>query len=479
MKINNNISAVIANKKLLGTEGKLSISTERLSSGLKLNHASDNPSGMAMSNKMRAQIRSLEQASRNASDGISVIQIVDGALEKVTEMLQRMRELAVQAENGINSEEEREACQLEFASLRDEVDRVSKTTEYNTKSLTDGSLDARVYPDKENVNHVSRVTVSDSVAEGLYGITVEKAATQAVHNTGVTVDSLVGQTGELKINGCAVSINPSMTRDEIYTALRNTAAKAECSISGIDEELSFRSNKYGSQASLSLIQDADAGDIFGADIPNKGTDADAVPRYDYGTEAQVTLDEDSAFSAGATVSYEGNRITITDVNGFRMNIQLAAGFQKGSIVNGRAVSTGKVDLDVTQIGIMDLQINANHGSNMQVRIPSISAENLYLDDLDLNSQYGPRTALTRLDDAISQVSQIRSQIGAYENRLDYSVASLDETQENMEAALSRIEDVDMAEEMTEFTKYNVLQQAGTSVLAQANELPTLALQLLQ
>ena len=128
---------------------------------------------------------------------------------------------------------------------------------------------------------------------------------------------------------------------------------------------------------------------------------------------------------------------------------------------------------------MDLQIGANEGQTMQVRIPATDVESLYLDDIDVTTIHGATKAMDRLDDAISKISQIRSQIGAYENRLDYTVTSLDETQENMTAALSRIEDVDMAEEMTEYTKYNVLQQAGTSVLAQANELPTQALQLLQ
>ena len=138
MKINNNISAVITNKQLLGTESKLSTSMERLASGLKLNHASDNPSGMAISNKMKAQINGLDQASRNSSDGTSVIQTVDGALGEVTDMMQRMRELAVQAANGTNSLSEKESCQREIASLRDEINRVSQTTEYNTKSLLDG-----------------------------------------------------------------------------------------------------------------------------------------------------------------------------------------------------------------------------------------------------------------------------------------------------------------------------------------------------
>mgnify|MGYP001184733241 CR=1 FL=1 len=478
MKINNNISAVITNKQLLGTENNLSSSMEKLSSGLKLNHASDNPSGMAISNKMKAQIRGLDQASQNASDGTSVIQIVDGALGEVTDMLQRMRELAVQAANGTNSQKEKEACQLEIASLRDEVDRISETTEFNTKSLLDGSLDARVYADKENRDNISRIYVSDSVAEGTYSLTVDKAATKATYDTGIQVDDLVGKNGQLSINGYTVKITDQMTKEEIYTALRDGAEIGECTISRIDEPLSFSSTAYGSHASVSLIQQSEDGDIFGAGIPNTQTDPDA--KVTTGDNAEVTLDSaNSAFDPRATVSYDGNKITITNTDGFNMSFLLEAGFEVDATTAAGTTTTGVINLEVTDIGIMDLQIGANEGQTMQVRIPSTNVDSLYIDDIDVTTVNGPSKAMDRLDSAISTISQIRSQIGAYENRLDYTVDSLDETQENMESALSRIEDVDMAEEMTEYTKYNVLQQAGTSVLAQANELPTQALQLLQ
>lgn len=475
MKINNNISAVITNKQLLGTENNLSSSMEKLSSGLKLNHASDNPSGMAISNKMKAQIRGLDQASQNASDGTSVIQIVDGALGEVTDMLQRMRELAVQAANGTNSQKEKESCQLEIASLRDEVDRISETTEFNTKSLLDGSLDARVYADKENRDNISRIYVSDSVAEGTYSLTVDKAATKATYDTGIRVDDLVGKNGQLSINGYTVKITDQMTKEEIYTALRDGAEIGECTISRIDEPLSFSSTAYGSHASVSLIQQSEDGDIFRAGIPNTQTNPDAKAVVTTGDNAEVTLDSaNSAFDPRATVSYDGNKITITNTDGFNMSFLLEAGFEAAG-----TTTTGVINLEVTDIGIMDLQIGANEGQTMQVRIPSTNVDSLYIDDIDVTTVNGPSKAMDRLDSAISTISQIRSQIGAYENRLDYTVDSLDETQENMESALSRIEDVDMAEEMTEYTKYNVLQQAGTSVLAQANELPTQALQLLQ
>ena len=163
MRINNNMSAVITNKQLLRTENNLTKSMERLSSGLKINHAKDNPAGMAISNKMQAQIDALDRASSNASDGTSVLQIADGALNETSAILQRMRELSVQAANGTNSLEDKQAIQDEIEALKEEVNRISKDTEYNSKSLLDGSLDTRVYTDNANV---SRVNVSDYVNPG-------------------------------------------------------------------------------------------------------------------------------------------------------------------------------------------------------------------------------------------------------------------------------------------------------------------------
>lgn len=473
MKINNNISAVITNKQLLGTENSLAASMERLASGLKINHASDNPSGMAISSKMRAQIKGLDQASQNSANGNSVLQIVDGALGEVTDMLQRMRELAVQAANGTNSRTEKEACQQEIASLREEVDRVSSTTEYNTKNLLDGSLDARVYTDKENVDNVSRIYVSESVPEGIYRFSVDQAATQAVYDTGVSVGDLVGKSGTLTINGSVAEINPYMTMEEIKETLRDVAEYGECEFSEVGGNIVFQSSEYGAHASIEMLQSF-ATDVF-TGVPNSKANRDAQAQVmDVGIDAKVTLNTttaDSAFSQKATVSYKGNKITVTDSNGFEMSMLLKEGFKN----NG---ANAEVTFEVTEIGIMDLQIGANEGQTMQLRIPATDIDNLYLDDINVATINGAKKTIDSLDYAMTKINAIRSSIGAYENRLDYTVGSLDETSENMTAALSRIEDVDMAEEMVEYTKNNVLQQAGTSALAQANSLPELALQML-
>ena len=174
MKINNNIPALITNKQLLKNENSLAKTMERLSSGFKINHAADDPSGMAISGKMRAQIDGLDRSSRNANDGISVLQTADGALNEVTSMIQRMNELAVQAANGITGQEDKEAIQDEIDSLKEEIDRIATSTEFNTKKLLDGSINTRIYAE-----HISRQQASKEVSAGQYNLKIDSAATHA------------------------------------------------------------------------------------------------------------------------------------------------------------------------------------------------------------------------------------------------------------------------------------------------------------
>lgn len=479
MKINNNISAIITNKQLLGTESSLAATMERLSSGYKLNHAADNPSGMAISNKMRAQIRGLDQASRNASDGTSVLDTVDGALNEVTSMIQRMRELCVQAANGVYTDSELDSLNSEVTSLRSEIDRIATSTEFNTKSLLDGSQDAKVYADSDNIDDFSRAEVSSSVPEGNYAFTVTSPATRAEMEIGVSVSSLVGKNGVLSVNEYGISINENMTEEEIYAAIRNGAERGECVLdtpgNAYGDNLKFKSVAYGVHAdvsvSFSTTDDTFRSVMEGAGIPDSADD-NATPLVNTGDNAVVTLntnEDESLFKKSATVAYEGNKITITDNNNFQMTMLLTEDLAAGT----------EVKCEVTQVGVMDLQVGANEGQKMQVRVPSMTAEAMYLDRVDISTKHGAKNAMGILDDALTRVNAVRSQVGAYTNRLEYTVNSLDETEENMESAISRIMDADMAAEMTDYTKYNVIEQAATSALSQANELPSLALQILK
>ena len=497
MRINNNMSAVITNKQLLRTENNLTKSMERLSSGLKINHAKDNPAGMAISNKMQAQIDALDRASSNASDGTSVLQIADGALSETSAILQRMRELSVQAANGTNSLEDKKAIQKEIDALKEEVNRISKDTEYNSKSLLDGSLDTRVYTDNANV---SRVNVSDYVNPGKYEINIAKAAKKAqAASTANTIKSdddtnKIGVSGTVSINGYAVDIDKDDTMAEVFEKLRAGAEVGDAELvtdqTNKNEFAGLQASRYGSSAALVLTfsgKDGTTAEAFAnklgyaTDLTQDTKTGDMI--YDAskqdatrGTDAEVSLNKGNAitgttdtsiFSSTATVATDGNRVTITDRDGFSISFLAKEG------------KTGATVLDVTDIGNMTLHIGANEHQNMDVRIQEISSESLYIDDVDVTTVTGADRAISALDDAIAMVSDARSKIGAYENRLEYATSSLDTFEENMTDALSRLTDVDMAEEMTNYTQYNVLQQAGVSVLSQANDLPQNVLSLLQ
>ena len=475
MKINYNVSAAIANKNLLGIENNLAATMERLSSGLKINHSKDNPAGMAISNKMQAQIDGLDRASENASDGISVIQIADGALNETTSILQRMRELSVQAASDATmTPSDKAAIQKEIESLKDEVDRISTDTEYNSKGLLDGSLDTRVY-----TAHATRVDISDHVKAGQYELTVVTAATQAGPVTAAAdfrSDTAVGAEGVMSINGSKVEIAATDTYAQVYQKIRDAAEMGEASAE-LDLEppatatgnVTFKAKAYGQQSVLKITFDDDAlatalgitGVTYDAD-EGAYVYKDAAGNIPTGENAEVPKP-----SPTATVSVDGNKITVTDRGGFSLSFTVQADYN------------GVIEFDVTDIGTMTLHIGANVDQETNVRIPEVSCESLYIDQVDVTTVNGADRAITSFDDAISKVSEVRSKLGAYQNRLESSVASLDTFEENMTGALSRLTDADMADEMTDYAHQNVLNQAAISVLTQANDLPQQVLQILQ
>lgn len=464
MKINRNMSAVITNKQLLRTENKLSKSMERLSSGYKLNRAGDNPAGMAISNKMKAQIDALDQAESNASDGESVLRIADGALNEVSSILQRIRELSVQAANGTNSYSDRKSMQDEIDKLTEEVDRISSDTEYNTKTLLDGSSDVRVYS-----KQTERMDISDHVLAGIYQFTVDEAAEPASYD----IPAPSGNTsGMIQINGVNVEYVQGMSEESYYEQLRTAAEKAGCVATRNDDgTYKIASKEMGSKQEMTIKFSKAMAEDFGIDTTDPEVkqvkDSDELYITRKGKDAKITLNTDDGFTATTTVNADGARIKITDIGGFSMDFML-----KNNIPEN-------VKIEVTDIGAMSIQIGANQYQDMDVRIPEVSSESLYLDKVDVTVVGGPENAMNTLDDAIAKLNDVRSRIGAFTNRLEYASNSLSETQEDMTNAYSGILDTDMAEEMTEYTQQSVLQQATVSVLAQANDLPEKVLSLLQ
>lgn len=366
MRINYNVSAMISNNSLSNSDDLLSKSLQRLSSGLKINSAKDNPAGMAMAKRMNAQIEGISVASQNASDGVSIIETADGALSEIQSMIHRISELSVKASNGVLGDEDRGIIQDEVAQLKDEIERVAESTEFNSQKLLNGEFDLKSY----------------------------------TSNTDIRVDYV---SDEVSIQKYTIN------------SIQLTQANGEL------------------QASVT------AGEGF-------------PERY------KVEEIKDNMFS-------------ITAEGGFEMRID----------VSNMTVGTEytNVEVDVTGIGAMRLQIGSNEGQILGVRIPEISLENLGIENINVSTEAGAEDTLRRMEKANAYISSVRSRLGAYQNRLESSINSLDITNENMTAAYSRIMDVDMAEEMTNYTTYQVMTQAGTSMLAQANERPSQVLQLLQ
>jgi flagellin len=510
MRINHNISALKANNQLGRTNSALDKSLEKLSSGYRINRAADDAAGMAISQKMKTQIAALDQASRNASDGISVIQTAEGALTEVGTMLQRMRELAVQAANGTNTLEDRKSIQAEIDQLKDEIQRISDTTEFNTKTLLNGNLDQKSYSNNPNVTLIS---MSDTVADADYDIKITKDARQAVivGSKAVSNDLVIDSTleGKININGVDVELVNGDTLSDVYEKIRsacdnnnikvfaaadtttNVVTKYETAgytatnmgdvLSGPPTDkysLVFVTEGYGSKNTLDIIC---TNPLLQAKL---GLNASASA-IGYDAKAEIT----TGFGSTASVATSGNLVKITDANDFEMIFEVKPG-TAGTIfidetIGGTAANKGTggtakdIKVTVLDAGPMELQIGANKGQTMDVRIPKVTPKTLGIDSVNLCTEEGAQQAISLLDDAITSVTSIRAKLGAYQNRLEHSISNLDVAAENMTEALSRIEDVDMAEEMANYTQKNVLAQAGTSMLAQANERPQTILSLLQ
>lgn len=483
MKVNHNIAAVLANNRLQITEGNLSDSIARLSSGYKINSAKDNPAGFAIAHRMQTQIRGLERASNNALDGVSAIQTAEGAINEIQEMVQRMRELAVQSANDTYTLQDREAIQAEAEKLQEEIQRISEQTEFNKKNLLDGTFDTRVFEDTDGV---SVNVISEDVAAGNYKFAVTQVPTQTTLTCGEIKDAMFSQSeataeeGYVCINQMKVEFSTSESPEEIYGKLRDAAeavgVKLEKDVNN-NNNLVFASEEPGSAYNIEVIASSTTlATALGIGNPTLSSGKDLEIELDTSDNAS------SRFTKTASYSAKGNYVTITDRGGFEMTVKIDDEVHK-ALNNNQSIydpnNPKTVTLDVKNYGAMSLQIGTNENQTMDVKIPNMSLENMGIDKLNYLTHESSNEVIEKMDNAMAFISNVRARLGAYENRLDYTMSSLEVADLSMTEAYSRLMDTDMAEEMTKYTQYNVLQQAGVSVLAQANDLPQTILQLLQ
>jgi len=451
MRINNNIAALNAWRGLTSTDGALSKSLEKLSSGSRINRAGDDAAGLAISEKMRAQIKGLNMASKNAQDGISLIQTAEGALNETHSILQRMRELAVQSASDTNSNSDRAELQKEVDQLVTEITRISTTTEFNTKKLLNGDM-GKTYVEASNTGleyYNMQVTGSD-ITTGAYTLTETGAGTDTFTvNTRTAAAAFVF--GDL-----AAADN---TRYGSYTVnvTNYDGANADVEMTGPDGSV-YTSSGAAIGVDLTL-----GGITFNFDT--HGITGNGTIQFDF-TCNNLNIDLSGAKTVdGATIAaYAGETLNI---GGFQFAVR-----------SGHGANGNNAVLNVTDKAVQ-FQIGANASQTTSLAINNMSSTALGISGVDISSKTGANLAITTISTALDTVSSERSKLGAYQNRLEHTIANLGTSSENLTAAESRIRDVDMAAEMMEFTKKNILAQAGTAMLAQANQRPQSVLQLLQ
>jgi len=475
MRINHNSLALNASDHFATINKNIAKSMERLSSGYKITSPADDAAGLAISVKMSSQIRGLDRASLNSNDGISVIQSAEGGMNEMHSILGRMRELAVQAANDVNSEEDRDAIQEEIDSLTQELDQIAKTTTFNEQGLLDGDLTRRSLSSNYNVQ---ATYISEEVNEGIYSLQVTAMATQASITTGFSYSGATvteEQAGSVHVNGFMVEITEGMSMTDVFSELQTHLAKIDvdvfASADGGKTSADFssgaavmlRNQHYGSDERLEIeIPNPELAAMLGM------TDGQVV----YGTDCKAALTvTDEGFSASATVEAKGNDLIVTDRNGFEMKIEADS--------DTLDAGSGVVDIEVFSAGVMVIQSGAYSGDEVHIDIPRMNAKSLGVNNLIMYTQEYASRAIEAIDEAVKMVSDIRSKMGAYENRLDDIYSNLEVQEESITAAYSRMIDTDMAEEMANYTQQDVLAQAAISMMQKSNERPSSILQLLQ
>jgi flagellin len=445
----------------------------RLSSGYKITSPADDAAGLAISHKMDAQIKGLNRASLNSNDGVSVIQSAESGMNELHSILSRMRELAVQASNDVNSEDDRDAIQEEINNLAEEIDQITDTTAFNGINLLNGGVTRRTLNSDAGVK---TTYISTSVAAGDYSLEITSEAKKAEYSLSLTDSGATvtkEQAGGIQINGFSVEITEGMSMTEVYEALQTHLNKIGIDVTAMDgsdttdfatsSSVLMQSKEYGSDQKISISCDnPELAALLGV------TDGDSV----HGEDCEVSLTTgDTGFSKSATYTADGYDITVTDRNGFEMQLT----------VDESSMSAGSlsVDIEVLTAGTMTIQTGANSGEQLIIDIPSLDAKSLHVDNLIMyTNEYG-NEAVEAIDEAIKRVSNIRAKMGAYQNKLENIDDNLAAQSEALTEAYSNIMDTDMAEEMTEYTQQDVLAQAAISMMQKANERPESLLQLLQ
>ncbi len=480
--INTNVASLNSQRSLNSSQGMLNTALQRLSSGLRINSAKDDAAGMAISSRMTAQINGLNQAGRNANDGISLAQTAEGALQSVTDSLQRMRTLAVQSSNATNSATDRAALQKEIDQLAQQINTVANQTSFNGVKLLDGTFNTQAFQVGANAGETISISSIKSAKADALGV-----GTTSSYSTSKTATAVVA--GAITAGG--VTVNGYGIGPTVSDGVSSTGADA----SAIAKAAAF--NSVSGQTGVSAV--ATATEVTGAAI--SAPDAIAGDTTDFIKINGVTL---GAIDAGTDNAAQANNVTAainavsnqTGVNAtfdavtFKVSLTAADGrniqIELGGTAN--AASTGLTA--AVSYGGLKLSSTASQGVTLggadiaktgltEGYTAATATFGAGVASIDVTTASGAQNAISTIDSALAQVNSSRAELGALQNRFSSVVANLATTSENVTAARSRIQDADFAEETAALSKAQILQQAGVAMLSQANALPQNVLSLLR
>ena len=474
MVVQHNLQAMNANRMLGVTTDSQSKATEKLSSGYKINRAADDAAGLSISEKMRKQIRGLDQASSNAQDGISAVQTAEGALTEVHDMLQRMNELAVQAANGTNSVSDRQSIQDEIEQLTTEIDRVSETTKFNETYLLKGN----------GKTSTAVISAKDAGITGeLLGASTSKARFKMDQET-LQNGSKISIGGKEYTIGTTQSIVTGMVA-KLAAGTTVTINGVEYTVTSAGGKVSSVDNVYTAEDLAAMIEDGSTV-IVGSHtyVTMKDTDKDGIGDNNslivttkvalemIAKELQTASSIGTDPGKGAKVDTSSNHLEILTKDGVKHYSDLNDSFDWATVTGYRfTISTGKVEVDQGLQLSLHVGADADGTNKIAFNVDTISSRGLGIHGLNVVDKTGAKAtyAIDSIADAVAKVSAQRSSLGAIQNRLEHTIKNLDNVVENTTSAESQIRDTDMAEEMVEFSKNNILAQAGQSMLAQANQ----------
>ena len=515
MRIQHNIAALNSYRNLTGNNNAVSKNLEKLSSGYRINRAGDDAAGLAISEKMRAQITGLNTAQKNAQDGVSLVQTAEGAMTEVHSMLNRMVELADQSANGTYADEvDRENLQKEISSLKEEINRIADSTNFNGINLLDGSLSTGKLPTFTGLDGLTPTTIAatgnkteltiGAVTTG--GVTKDKEYSLTFNYTdanGAAKEKTIKLTAKddqnlLDANGNVYALKTAgqASVEEMANAFAG-ALSADSEVGGQftvtanTGKLSFVSKETGSTGGSKVLAATTKYDTTPATLTAAQTaGTDAKVEYDFKNmekDKVFTVNGEKFVFATAGKQFDSD-VNVLETKGTNPDAD-EVGKMAGMIANKLGLSDEQVKDDGTKItfsasagnGGLTLQIGdtADKFNQMTVSVGDMHAKALGISDIDISTQAGAKAAVDKIKSAINSVSSTRGNLGAIQNRLEHTINNLSVSAENMTAAESRIRDVDMANEMMAYTKNNILVQSSQAMLAQANQLPQGVLQLLQ